>query len=43
MLLHGGFAEEIIRGVYVMSDRDQYSEKLGLIVENHWLDEILIK
>ena len=43
MLLHGGFAEEIIKGVYVMSDRDQYSEKLGLIVENHWLDEILIK
>lgn len=43
MLLHGGFAEEIIKEVYVMSDRDQYSEKLGLIVENHWLDEILIK
>ena len=41
--LHGGFAEEIIEEVFVISDRNQYSEKVGLMLENHWLDEILIK
>ena len=43
ILLHGGFAEEIIEEVFVISDRNQYSEKVGLMLENHWLDEILIK
>lgn len=43
LLLDGGFVKEEIKGIYVMPNREQYNEKLGLILENHWLDEILIK
>ena len=34
---------EEIEGIYVARDREQYSPAVGLTMENHWLEEILIK
>lgn len=39
----GGFIEEITEGIYFIPDAKQYSNKVGLTLDNHWLDEILIK
>jgi CRISPR-associated endonuclease/helicase Cas3 len=36
-----GLIEEIVEGVYLISDSSQYSQKMGLSLENHWLEEIL--
>lgn len=35
-------AEEVVDGVWVIPDRAQYDEQLGLLTDNHWLDEIAI-
>lgn len=35
--------EEIIEGIYWISDREQYDENTGLTTKNHWLEELLIK
>ena len=42
-LLQGGLLEEVIEGLYVLSERKQYDEKTGLTTQNHWMDEILIQ
>lgn len=42
-LQEGGLIREIFDGIYVLPDREQYSEKVGLLTDNHWMDEILIK
>ena len=42
-LKEGGLVEEFLEGLYVVPDREQYDTKIGLITENHWLDEILIQ
>lgn len=42
-LQQAGLIEEPIEGIYVVSDREQYDAKVGLVTENHWLEEILIK
>jgi CRISPR-associated endonuclease/helicase Cas3 len=36
-----GLIEEIIQGIYFISDPAQYDRKKGLSLENHWLEEIL--
>lgn len=36
-----GVIEEILEGVYVLTDRAQYNRYTGLSLENHWMDEIL--
>ncbi len=38
-----GFIEEITEGIYYIPDAKQYDNKVGLTLDNHWLDEILIK
>lgn len=38
-----GILTEEIEGIYVARDREQYSPAVGLTMENHWLEEILIK
>ncbi len=38
-----GFIEEIIEGIYYIPDAKQYDNKVGLTLNNHWLDELLIK
>lgn len=40
-LLGYGAIEEIVEGIYVVCDRVQYDENVGLRLDNHWMDEIL--
>lgn len=42
-LLKQGLLEEIIEGMYLLPDREQYTDETGLTTRNHWLDEILIQ
>lgn len=41
-LLSYGAIEEVIEGIYVVIDRAQYDEKIGLRLDNHWMNEILM-
>lgn len=34
--------DEVIDGMYVLFDREQYNVNTGLVTDNHWLEEILI-
>ena len=36
-----GAIEEVIEGIYVVNDRAQYDENIGLRLDNHWMNEIL--
>ncbi|WP_455629057.1 CRISPR-associated helicase Cas3' [Parabacteroides chinchillae] len=36
-----GLIEEILEGIFFLSERKQYDPKIGLALENHWLEEIL--
>ena len=36
-----GAIEEVIEGIYVVNDRAQYDENVGLRLDNHWMNEIL--
>ena len=36
-----GAIEEVIEGIYVVNDRAQYDDNIGLRLDNHWLNEIL--
>ena len=36
-----GALEEVIDGIYVVNDRAQYDENIGLRLDNHWMNEIL--
>lgn len=38
-----GLYDEVIEGVFFVSERNQYDNKIGLITDNLWLDELLIK
>ena len=40
-LLSYGAIEEVIEGIYVVNDRAQYDENIGLRLDNHWMNEIL--
>lgn len=40
-LMSFGAIEEVIEGIFVINDRAQYDEKIGLRLDNHWLNEIL--
>lgn len=42
VLLEAGVVEEIKERVLFIRDTDFYDEKIGLITENHWLEESLI-
>lgn len=42
-LKQAGFITEIAEGIYYLPDAKQYDEKIGLALNNHWLDELLIK
>lgn len=41
-LVECGTLEEVIEGIFVISDSAQYSEHVGLLTDNHWLEEIHI-
>lgn len=38
---YGGVVE-VLEGVYLLPDREQYSQVTGLSLENHWMEEILM-
>lgn len=38
-----GLIDEVLEGIYFLPDIEQYDKDLGLVVQNHWLEEILIK
>ena len=40
-LLSAGAVEEVLEGLYVVSDAAAYNHKSGLSTNNHWLDEVL--
>lgn len=42
LLVKNGAIEEILSGIYVLSDRAQYNKTTGLSLDNHWLEEILM-
>lgn len=42
LLVKNGTIEEILSGIYVLSDRAQYNKTTGLSLDNHWLEEILM-
>lgn len=41
-LLSYGAIEEVLEGIYVVNDRAQYDENIGLRLDNHWMNEILM-
>lgn len=42
-LIKEGLLDEVVGDIYVLSDREQYNVKTGLVTDNHWLEEILIQ
>ncbi len=42
-LSQGGLVEEPVKGIYVVAGHAQYSNRTGLSLKNHWMEEILIK
>jgi CRISPR-associated endonuclease/helicase Cas3 len=42
-LQKNGMVDEVVNGVYVLNDPIQYDAQVGITLNNHWLDEILIK
>lgn len=42
-LQESGAVEEILEGIYVMPSKSQYDEKVGLLTEKQWIEEIMIK
>jgi len=42
-LFKAGLVEEVLEGVYFLPDKEQYDNAKGLMIESHWLEEILIK
>lgn len=41
-LTDAGAVEEVLEGIYVVSDSKFYDKEIGLVTENHWLEESLI-
>lgn len=42
-LLKGALVEEIHEGIWYMAHKEEYLPDVGLKIENHWIEEILIK
>lgn len=41
-LVNIGSVEEVIGGLYMITDMRQYDQKAGLCLDNHWMEEILM-
>ena len=41
-LFNYGAIEEVIEGIFVVNDRAQYDDNIGLRLDNHWMNEILM-
>ena len=42
-LLKERLIEEVLDGIYLLADREQYKSETGVVTDNHWLEEILIQ
>lgn len=40
-LQSGGLVDEVFEGIFILPDKAQYDEKVGLLIKNHWMEEIL--
>lgn len=43
MLAKQGLLEEILEGIFLLPDCKQYSNQTGLLIQSHWLDDLLIQ
>jgi CRISPR-associated endonuclease/helicase Cas3 len=41
-LTEAGTIEEVLEGIYMVSDPKFYDEEIGLVTDNHWIEESLI-
>ena len=41
-LVQYGAVKEILEGIYLLSDREQYDKDTGVRLDNHWVEEILM-
>lgn len=41
-LTEAGAVEEVLEGIYLVSDPKFYDKEIGLVTDNHWLEESLI-
>ena len=41
-LVSYGAIEEVLEGIYLLMDREQYDSATGLRLDNHWMEEILM-
>lgn len=41
-LVQYGAVKEILEGIYLLSDREQYDKDTGVRLDNHWMEEILM-
>ncbi|MBO7445703.1 MAG: CRISPR-associated helicase Cas3' [Bacteroidales bacterium] len=41
-LVEAGAIEEVLDGIYIIRDQSFYSNEVGLVTDNHWLEESLI-
>ena len=41
-LVEAGAIEEVLEGIYIIRDQSFYSNEVGLVTDNHWLEESLI-
>lgn len=42
-LIKSNLIEEVLAGIYFLPDKEQYNSKLGLQIDSHFLEELLIK
>jgi CRISPR-associated endonuclease/helicase Cas3 len=41
-LTEAGAIEEVFEGIYAIRDKCFYNSEVGLVTDNHWLEETLI-
>ena len=41
-LTEAGAIEEVVEGIYAIRDKSFYNNEVGLVTDNHWLEETLI-
>ncbi len=40
-MLSKGLVSEVLEGYYFVADREQYKDTIGLVIDSHWLEEML--
>lgn len=42
LLFQAGLIQEVLDGTFVVEDKSQYSNEVGLLTDNHWLEETFV-